>query len=97
IAAFNDNFVRKPDLRLDADADGLFVESSARAARAAFWLPPRWHEARRADGSSYTSYGFAHTDRVRISPIEGCAFTCTFCDLPYEFRYRNKDIEGLLE
>jgi hypothetical protein len=39
-----------------------------------------------------------HTDRVRISPIEGCAYRCTFCDLPTAFpRYRRKSVTDLLE
>ncbi len=45
----------------------------------------------------YTSYAITHTDRVRISPIEGCGMVCTFCDLPYEFRYRRKRIDGLVD
>lgn len=44
----------------------------------------------------YTNYGVTHTDRVRISPIGGCAWRCTFCDLPYEFSYRKKHAENLL-
>lgn len=45
----------------------------------------------------YTSYGVTHTDRCRVSPIAGCAWKCHFCDLPYEFRYRKRHEENLLE
>jgi hypothetical protein len=38
-----------------------------------------------------------HTDRVRVSPISGCAWKCKFCDLPYEFAYRKKHADNLLE
>ena len=38
-----------------------------------------------------TRFGVTHTDRVRVSPIEGCAWKCHFCDLPYEFAYRKKE------
>lgn len=44
-----------------------------------------------------TNYGVAHTDRCRVSPIGGCAWKCKFCDLPYEFSYRKKHEENLLE
>lgn len=43
-----------------------------------------------------TRFGVTHTDRVRVSPIEGCAWKCHFCDLPYEFTYRKKHAEDLL-
>ncbi|HEX8001339.1 MAG TPA: radical SAM protein [Mycobacteriales bacterium] len=45
----------------------------------------------------YTNVGVTHTDRCRISPIEGCAWHCHFCDLPYEFRYRKKRLEHMVE
>lgn len=43
------------------------------------------------------NYGVTHTDRVRVSPIGGCAWKCHFCDLPYEFTYRKKHQDNLLE
>lgn len=97
ISVYNANFVVAPPFRLARDGDGLIVEGRGLAARAAFWLPPRFHGNRNPVGEEYNSYAFTHADRVRVSPIEGCAFTCTFCDLPYEFRYRRKSIDGLLD
>ena len=97
IAAHNANFVVSPPYRLVRDGGGLAVEGQGLSARASFWLPPRFHGRRNADGEEYNSYAFTHTDRVRVSPIEGCAFTCTFCDLPYEFRYRAKSVAGLVD
>ena len=47
--------------------------------------------------SRIDSYAFTHADRVRISPIEGCSMACKFCNLPYEFRYRTKRLEGLVD
>jgi hypothetical protein len=44
----------------------------------------------------YTNIGVTHTDRVRISPIEGCGMVCKFCNIPYESRYRKKPEEELL-
>ena len=53
----------------------------------------------RYDGLSrpMSSYGVTHTDRCRVSPIAGCAWSCHFCDLPYLLQYRKKHIENLLE
>lgn len=45
----------------------------------------------------YTDFGVTHTDRIRISPIEGCGMTCKFCNIPYELRYRKKSAEEMLE
>jgi len=44
-----------------------------------------------------TRYGVTHTDRCRVSPIEGCAWRCHFCDLPFEWDYRLKHKENLLD
>lgn len=97
IAEHNPNFVDAPACTLDVADGALVVTGHGKRSRAWFWLPPALHDETTPSGETYTSYGFVHTDRLRISPIEGCAFTCKFCDLPYEFRYRTKTIEGLIE
>ena len=38
---------------------------------------------------------FSHADRVRVSPIYGCSFTCTFCDIPGN-KYVRRPLEQLL-
>jgi len=43
-----------------------------------------------------TDLGVTHTDRCRVSPIAGCSWACTFCDLPFEHKYRRKESEHLL-
>jgi hypothetical protein len=97
IATFNSNFVTSPSYVLGVGQDGLAVSGHGMSVAAQFWLQPRYHGQSNAAGEAYNSYVFTHTDRVRVSPIEGCAFTCTFCDLPYEFRYRSKSVEGLID
>lgn len=61
---------------------------------------PAYHQQSYVDDGvsfPYTNLGVTHTDRCRISPIEGCAWRCKFCDLPYEFKYRKKPADELLE
>lgn len=63
---------------------------------------PAFHELTQVDlkdgtDQAYTNYGVTHTDRCRVSPISGCAWKCHFCDLPYEFSYRKRHEENLLE
>ena len=60
---------------------------------------PAFHSQTYVDGGveyPYTNLGVTHTDRVRISPIEGCGMVCKFCNIPYELRYRQKPEEELL-
>jgi uncharacterized radical SAM superfamily protein len=33
-------------------------------------------------GRRYDEVVFSHLDRIRLSPITGCAYDCAFCDLP---------------
>ena len=96
IEDYNPNFVSNSEFCLRADQHGLWVEGKGLSTRAWFWLPPQFHGQSNSSGVAYNTLGFAHGDRVRVSPIEGCAFTCTFCDLPYEFRYRAKDVASLV-
>lgn len=97
IATYNPNFVTAPSLTLTASVDGLQVVGGVRAVGAEFWLPPAYHGESNSRGEPHTIYAFTHGDRVRIAPITGCAFTCKFCNLPYDFRYRRKNVEGLIE
>ena len=97
IPTYNPNFVVETPFELRLGPSGLAVVGDGLESEAKFWLPPAYHGTSNAAGEAYNSYAFTHADRVRISPIEGCAMTCKFCDLPYEFRYRTKRIEGLVD
>ncbi len=93
----NPNFVTSPSQRLDLVDDRLALVGGGDAIPARCWIPPEYHDWLNPWGEPYTSYAITHTDRVRVSPVEGCAMTCKFCDLPYEFRYRTKRVEGLVD
>jgi len=96
ISDHNPNFVDETSIRLVEDDGELVLHGPGMSSSVSFWLPPLYHQGFNREGESYLTYAVTHADRVRISPIAGCAFTCKFCDLPYEFRYRRKDIEGLV-
>lgn len=97
IAAYNPNFVSAPRFVLTADAEGLRVVGGDVSVGAKFWLPPDYHGRTNSRGEAHAIYAYTHGDRVRVAPITGCAYTCKFCNLPYEFRYRRKDVEGIVE
>lgn len=97
IQLYNSNFVDSSAFVLDVDDDHLIVRGEGLGSNARFWLPPAYHGGHNQAGEPYNSYAFTHSDRVRISPIEGCSMVCKFCNLPYEFRYRTKRVEGLVD
>lgn len=97
ISLHNPNFVADPPFQLDLDAQGLLVRGCGLESRAWMWLPPAYHGQKNQWGEDYSAFAFTHADRVRISPIGGCALACTFCDLPYEFSYRRKRLERLVD
>jgi hypothetical protein len=43
---------------------------------------PGYVGERTASGEAIDSLVFSHMDRARVSPIVGCAYDCSFCDLP---------------
>ncbi len=97
IADHNPNFVQHPACSLDFVEDRFVVRSGLLEAAAEPVPVPDWHNQTNLWGEPYTSYAITHTDRVRISPIEGCGIVCKYCDLPYEYRYRTKRVEGLVD
>ncbi|MCE5333836.1 MAG: radical SAM protein [Desulfobacteraceae bacterium] len=97
ISDHNPNFVVAPPSVLDV-RDGRFVVVSGKTEVAAELLPvPGYYDKRNESGELYIDYCHTHTDRARISPIEGCSQACKFCDLSYQYRYRLKDVSALVE
>lgn len=99
IVDFNPNFVTSPESKLIIDQGELYVQSEVLGikVRARFIPVPNYHNKTNQQGEFYTSFGITHSDRVRISPIAGCAITCFFCDSPYTLRYSTKDVSDLIE
>lgn len=82
--------------------EGFFVRDRERTVAVRALPVPAYHASTVTDqvtgaATRMTSFGVTHTDRVRVSPIEGCAWRCKFCDLPYEFKYRKRDARNLLD
>ncbi|HVT60399.1 MAG TPA: radical SAM protein [Thermoanaerobaculia bacterium] len=97
IPDFNPNFVETPPHRLDCEDGQFWVRSKGIEVRALPVPVPSYHDQLNRWGEPYRSLAITHTDRVRISPVEGCAIACQFCDLPYEFHYRRKPVDSLVD
>lgn len=109
-AAYNPNFVFAPRYRLAAQNDALIIRGPGGFETPALLAPvPDYHSrqlpthrggAKPKGGgrAKFTDYVHTHTDRARISPVQGCAMRCKFCDIPYEFKgeYWPKPIADLL-
>lgn len=57
---------------------------------------PGYLKATDGRGNVVTSVAMSHTDRVRLSPLAGCAYTCDFCDL-HRQPYRLSDARSLID
>lgn len=97
IADFNPNFVTSPSEVLDLGESGFVLRSKSGDTPAKVLPVPAYHDKRNDSAELYSSYAATHADRVRISPIEGCGIACSFCDLPYRFRYRRRRVDGLID
>lgn len=88
--------------RLRVDGDTFFVHADGADVPVEPIPVPAFHQLTQPDlhdssDQAYTNYGVTHTDRCRVSPISGCAWKCHFCDLPYEFSYRKRHEDNMLE
>lgn len=97
IAEHNPNFVTSPQHLLDFQADRFLIISKKLEIPAIPLPVPGYYDKRNSRGELYTDYCHTHTDRARISPVEGCSQACKFCNLSFDFSYRLKHIEGLEE
>ena len=98
IVDFNPNFLKEdPPHRLVYEDSRFFVESDGERYESKILPVPSYHDTKTKSGEPYTWLAITHSDRVRISPIGGCAIACKFCDIPYVAKYRTKSIDDLVE
>ena len=97
LADHNPNFVRNPPHLLDWGPDGFILCSHGAVVPVEPTAVPEYSMHRNSAGEPHSWYGVTHTDRVRISPIGGCANACAFCDLPRTSEYRLKRVDPLCE
>lgn len=97
VADHNPGLVGNPRHVLDWQGNGFTVCSGDLVAPAMPSPVPEYCGRRNSAGEPHSWYGVTHTDRVRISPVGGCAGSCAFCDSPRTSEYRQKDVNLLCE
>lgn len=97
VADHNRNFVSSPRTSLEAASSGFVVRGDGLEASATVWLPPLYHDTTVSCGRPVGHFTFTHGDRVRLSPIRGCAMRCDFCNIPFEDKYETKPIDAMME
>jgi len=88
---FDDWFCERAEIELNVGCDGVLVLSHAgvdHVVDEVFPLPG-YLGVCASDGTRYDAVAFSHMDRVRLSPIDGCAYDCAFCDMPGRVRLRS--------
>jgi hypothetical protein len=96
---YNPNFVSDSRYVLDHGVDGFWVHGPGLASLARFWPLPGYH-GQAANFGPLNNFVVTHGDRARLSPVRGCAMTCTFCNIPYDDPldvYGTKPVDALLE
>jgi pyruvate-formate lyase-activating enzyme len=99
-APFDEWFCAEAEVHLDLDADGLFLQLDDDRHPVHRVLPlPGYLGHTDSHGRQVSDIAMSHADRVRVSPVVGCAYDCGFCDLPlmrYQMRDRAQIVEALL-
>lgn len=95
-APFDEPSCAGTPLALERGQNGLELRLGDEALPVVRVLPlPGFLHVRDAAGRLVRSTVMSHADRVRVSPIVGCAYNCRFCDLG-TLRYVFRPVEQLL-
>ena len=93
----NPNFIADPAIALDSSGEGFRLIAGGAEWPAVPTPVPDYAERRNSAGEPHRRYGITHTDRVRVSPVEGCACSCRFCDLSRTVGYATKAVDLMVE
>lgn len=95
----NGNFVNESTpYSLDFEpSEGLYVACGPERYPVQHIPVPGYWDKLNKSGVPYKSLAVTHIDRVRISPVSGCAIACQFCDSPYTERYRKQPVDDLID
>ena len=96
-APFHGAFAAQAEVQLDCDRAGQFSLSWRGNVLPVQVLPlPGYIDRRLPGGALVSDLVMSHADRMRLSPVYGCAYRCHFCDWPNQ-SYHVRPAEILLE
>lgn len=96
-ANHNETYCKESDISLDFRQETFHLNW-----RDGYWgvavVPyPEYLKKVTRTGIAFTDIIMTHNDRMRISPVRGCANRCKFCDSGFRLKYHLWDLETLLE
>jgi uncharacterized radical SAM superfamily protein len=96
-APFDEWYCRSPETRLDynAGSDSFSATHNGVTMPVSVLPLPGYLNTRDDRGRLVTDVAMSHADRLRLSPIDGCALDCQFCDMAGK-RYVKRPAEQLL-
>ncbi len=91
-APFDEWFCDEADVRLEGVEGAAVLLHGGEAFEISEIFPvPSYVGQADSQGRPLEDVVFSHLDRVRLSPIVGCAYDCAFCDLPGRIHLRPLD------
>ena len=94
---FVESFTKNSELTLDFDGNKCFIYLNKKKFYGEPIPFPAYINKKNRNGENYSWFAMTHTDRVRVSPIAGCSYSCKFCDSPQTHTYQKKSIPELIE
>lgn len=94
-ASFDEKIFNNPSIILDW-SDGEYFLQNQKDVFPVEIIPLAEEILEKNDnGVLYSDLAICHLDRLRISPIDGCAFSCKFCDMS-KWEYKKQNIDDLI-
>lgn len=95
--ANNANFIGSAPYELDWEGGKFVVRGSGLESAARYWPQPKYHGEFGITREPLNRFVYTHADRARLAPIQGCAMSCEFCNIPWEDEYGTKSIDGMVD
>lgn len=95
-ANYKEEFCKRSENILDF-AGGLIIRTPNLQTEVQCLPVPSYYNKKLSTGRPVTDVIVTHADRMRISPIRGCANQCQFCDMGTSFSYLKAGIDEIVE
>lgn len=96
-APFAEDFCKTANQILDYNGENYLIKDYIKSQNVEPIPLPAYFDKKNKNGQLYSWFAMTHTDRVRISPIAGCSYSCQFCDSSRTFKYQKKSLPDLLD